>query len=71
MPHKRFRCLVAIVSLAQELLAAKGSLQLPRELRTLDHFAVLIPDDVGQIHQSPEEAEVLFTPAMGFSVSSR
>ena len=48
-------------SLVQELLAAKRTLELPRALRKLDHFAVLILDDVGYIQQSPEEAEILFT----------
>src|SRR6266853_6839332 len=48
-------------SLVQELLAAKRNLELPRALRKLDQFAVLILDDVGYIQQSPEEAEVLFT----------
>ena len=48
-------------SLVQELLAAKRNLELPRALRKLDHFAVLLLDDVGYIQQSPEEAEILFT----------
>jgi DNA replication protein DnaC len=48
-------------SLVQELLAAKRNLDLPRALRKLDHFEVLILDDVGYIQQSPEEAEILFT----------
>jgi DNA replication protein DnaC len=48
-------------SLVQELLAAKRNLELPRALRKLDAFAVLILDDVGYIQQSPEEAEILFT----------
>jgi DNA replication protein DnaC len=48
-------------SLVQELLAAKRNLELPRALRKLDQFAVLILDDVGYIQQSPEEAEILFT----------
>lgn len=48
-------------SLVQELLAAKQKLDLPRALRKLDQFAVLILDDVGYIQQSPEEAEILFT----------
>ena len=48
-------------SLVQELLAAKRDLELPRALRKLDHFAVLLLDDVGYIQQSPEEAEILFT----------
>jgi DNA replication protein DnaC len=45
----------------QELLAAKRNLELPRALRKLDHYAVLLLDDVGYIQQSPEEAEILFT----------
>ncbi len=48
-------------SLVQELLAAKRNLDLPRALRKLDHFEVVILDDVGYIQQSPEEAEILFT----------
>ena len=48
-------------SLVQELLAAKQRLELPRALRKLDHFAVLILDDVGYVQQSSEEAEILFT----------
>jgi DNA replication protein DnaC len=48
-------------SLVQELLAAKRALALPRALRKLDHFEVLLLDDLGYIQQSPEEAEVLFT----------
>jgi len=48
-------------SLVQELLAAKRALELPRALRKLDYFEVLLLDDLGYIQQSPEEAEVLFT----------
>ena len=48
-------------SLVQELLAANRQLTLPRALRKLDHFEVLLLDDLGYIQQSPEEAEVLFT----------
>ena len=48
-------------SLVQELLAAKRNLELPRALRKLDHYTVLLLDDVGYIQQSPEEAEILFT----------
>jgi DNA replication protein DnaC len=40
-------------SLVQELLAAKQRLELPRALRKLDHFAVLILDDVGYVQQRP------------------
>ena len=47
--------------LVQELLAAKRDLKLPRLLRKLDSFALLIVDDIGYVKQSPEEAEILFT----------
>lgn len=52
---------VPTYTLVQELLVAKRDLALPRALRKLDHFAVLLLDDLGYIQQSPEEAEVLFT----------
>jgi DNA replication protein DnaC len=45
----------------QDLLAAKRDLALPRALRRLDVFDLLILDDIGYVQQSPEEAEVLFT----------
>jgi DNA replication protein DnaC len=47
--------------LVQELLAAKRDLSLPRALRKLDSFEVLILDDLGYVKQHPDEAEVLFT----------
>jgi len=47
--------------LVQELLASKRDLDLPRALRKLDNFDVLILDDIGYVQQSPEEVEVLFT----------
>jgi DNA replication protein DnaC len=47
--------------LVQELLAAKRDLELPRALRKLDVFELIILDDIGYIAQSPDEAEVLFT----------
>ena len=47
--------------LVQELLAAKRELELPRALRRLDLFDLLILDDIGYVQQAPEEAEVLFT----------
>jgi DNA replication protein DnaC len=47
--------------LVQDLLAAKRDLDLPRMLRKLDHFAVLILDDLGYLKHRPDEAEVLFT----------
>jgi DNA replication protein DnaC len=47
--------------LVQELLAAKRDLVLPRALRKLDLFDLLILDDIGYVQQAPEEVEVLFT----------
>ena len=47
--------------LVQELLAAKRDLELPRALRKLDVFELLILDDIGYVQQSVEEVEVLFT----------
>ena len=47
--------------LVQELLSAKRDLELPRTLRKLDLFEVILLDDLGYVQQSPEEAEVLFT----------
>ncbi|MEI6670327.1 MAG: IS21-like element helper ATPase IstB [Acidobacteriota bacterium] len=52
---------VPTYSLVQTLLVAKRNLDLPRALRRLDNFDVVILDDLGYIQQSPEEAEVLFT----------
>ena len=48
-------------ALVQELLGAKRDLDLPRALRKLDLFEVILLDDLGYVQQSPEEAEVLFT----------
>lgn len=47
--------------LVQDLLAAKRDLELPRALKKLDRFDVLILDDIGYIKQRPDEVEVLFT----------
>jgi DNA replication protein DnaC len=47
--------------LVQDLLAAKRDLELPRALRKLDHFEVLILDDLGYLKHRADEAEVLFT----------
>ena len=48
-------------ALVQELLSAKRDLELPRALRKLDLFEVILLDDLGYVQQSPDEAEVLFT----------
>jgi DNA replication protein DnaC len=47
--------------LVQDLLVAKRDLQLPRALRKLDLFDVLIIDDIGYVQQNADEVEVLFT----------
>ena len=47
--------------LVQELLAAKRDHALPRALRRLDGFELVIVDDIGYLAQSPDEAEVLLT----------
>ena len=47
--------------LVQRLLVAKRDLELTRVLRKLDHFDLLILDDIGYVRQSPAEVEVLFT----------
>ena len=47
--------------LVQDLLAAKRDLDLPRALRKLDNFDLLILDDLGYVQQSEDEIEVLFT----------
>jgi DNA replication protein DnaC len=52
---------VSTSRLVQDLLLAKKECQLPRALRKLDAFDLLICDDIGYLQQSPEEAEVLFT----------
>lgn len=45
----------------QDLLSAKRDLALPRALKKLDSFDLLILDDIGYIKQRPDEVEVLFT----------
>ncbi len=52
---------VPTFELVQDLLAAKRDLDLPRALRKLDRFDVLILDDLGYLKQRANEAEVLFT----------
>ena len=46
--------------LVQELLAAKRDLKLPRALRKLDLFDILVLDDIGYVQQNRDETEVLF-----------
>lgn len=52
---------VPTYQLVQELLVAKRDLDLPRTLRKLDLFELIILDDIGYVGQSSDEAEVLFT----------
>jgi len=47
--------------LVQDMLAAKRDLELPRALRKLDTFELLILDDIGYVQQNADEIEVLFT----------
>ena len=47
--------------LVQTLLAARRDLVLPKVLRQLDVFDLVILDDIGYVQQSADEAEVLFT----------
>ncbi len=47
--------------LVQELLVAKRELELPRALRRLDVFDLVVLDDIGYVQQTPDEIEVLFT----------
>lgn len=48
-------------ALVGRLLRAKRDLELERELRRLDRFALVVLDDLGYVQQSREEMEVLFT----------
>ena len=43
------------------MLAAKRDLDLPRMLRKLDNYDLLVIDDLGYLPQGAEESEVLFT----------
>ena len=47
--------------LVQDLLIAKRDLKLSRVLKRLAGFEAVIIDDIGYVHQSREEMEVLFT----------
>ncbi len=52
---------VPTYEIVQDLLAAKQEFDLPRKLRKLDNFDLVILDDIGYVQQNAEEAEVLFT----------
>ena len=49
------------IHLVQRLLRAKRDLELADELKRLDHFDVVVLDDIGYVQQDREEMEVLFT----------
>ncbi len=59
--QRRSVLFVPTFKLVQDLLAAKRDLDLPRALRKLDRFEVLILDDLGYLKHRADEAEVLFT----------
>jgi DNA replication protein DnaC len=59
--QRRSVLFVPTFKLVQDLLAAKRDLDLPRALRKLDHYEVLILDDLGYLKQRADESEVLFT----------
>ncbi len=52
---------IPVYKLVQNLLAAKRDLELPKALRKLDRFELLILDDIGYVRQDAEQIEVLFT----------
>lgn len=52
---------VPTFKLVQQLLAAKRDLELGKQLARLDRYGVIILDDIGDVQQSREEMEVLFT----------
>lgn len=47
--------------LVQQLLAAKRDLELPKALRRLDSYELIILDDIGYVQQDTDQIEVLFT----------
>jgi len=59
--HGRSVLFTPTFRIVQDLLAAKKELSLPRALKKLDAFELLILDDIGYVQQDQEEIEVLFT----------
>ncbi len=59
--HKYAVLFTPTFKLVQQLLVAKRDLRLEDLLRRLDHFDVVVLDDLGYIKQDREEMEVLFT----------
>jgi DNA replication protein DnaC len=50
-----------VFRIVQQLLLAKRDFELERMLKRLDHFDVVVLDDIGYVQQDREEMEVLFT----------
>jgi len=48
-------------AIVERLLVARRELELDRLLRKLDHFDVVILDDIGYVQQDRDQMEVLFT----------
>ena len=59
--HQNAVLFMPTFKLVQQLLEAKRDLRLEAMLRQLDHFDVIILDDLGYVQQAREEMEVLFT----------
>jgi len=59
--HKYAVLFTPTFKLVQRLLVAKRDLQLENLLRKLDHYQVIICDDLGYVKQDREEMEVFFT----------
>ena len=59
--HKYAVLFAPTFKLVQQLLAAKRDLRLEGLLHRLDHFDVVVLDDLGYVKQDREEMEVLFT----------
>ena len=53
--------LIPAYCLVQDMLAASRDLELPRMLRNLNSFVLLVIDDLGYLPQGAGESEVLFT----------
>ena len=47
--------------LVQDLLLAKRELKISKEIKRLSKFDAIIIDDIGYVHQSKKEMEVLFS----------
>ena len=59
--HRKRVLFISSYKLIQRLLEAKRDLKLETLLKKLDHYEVIILDDLGYVQQTREEMEVLFT----------